>query len=492
MGVFLVVPVIIGLIFVVGVFLALYSSRYKKVGPNEVLVISGRRQTVVDPATGEKTSRNYRIVKGGGAFIWPVLERVDDLSLEIMTIDVITPKVYTVQGVPITVDGVAQVKIRGDDVSIVTAAEQVLSKSQDEIRNVALQTLEGHLRAILGTLTVEEVYKDRDAFAARVQDVAAGDLANMGLSIVSFTIKDIRDDQGYLDALGRKRTAEVKRDAQIGEAEAARDATIASASARQKGETAKYQAETRIAESEKDYQVQKAEYDAQTNRKKAEAELAYTLQQNITNQQVKAEEVQIEVVQKQKQIQVQEQEVSRREKELEATVKKPAEAEQYRIQTLANAKKFQTLTEAEGQAAATRSVGEGEADAAKAKGLAQAEVIRQQGFSEAEAMEKKALAWQMYNQAAIIQQIIEALPQVAAAISEPLSKTERVVIINSGGDGAGASKLTQDVTNIVAQVPATIEALTGVDLMETLKNLPGVGTDTKDDEDESRTEKRKT
>jgi flotillin len=483
MGFFLVVVVVVGLIFVLGVFLALYSSRYKKVGPNEVLIISGRRHAVADPITGEKTTRNYRIVKGGGAFIWPVLERVDDLSLEIMTIDVVTPKVYTVQGVPITVDGVAQVKIRGDDISIATASEQVLSKSQEEIRNVALQTLEGHLRAILGTLTVEEVYKDRDAFAARVQDVAAGDLANMGLSIVSFTIKDIRDDQGYLDALGRKRTAEVKRDAQIGEAEAARDATIASAKARQEGETAKFQAETRIAEAEKDFQVQKAEYDAQTNRKKAEAELAYTLQQNITNQQVKAEEVQIEVVERQKRIQVQEQEVSRKERELEATVKKPAEAEQHRIQTLANAKKFQTLTEAEGQAAAARSIGEGEADATKAKGLAQAEIIRQQGFSEAEAMEKKALAWQMYNQAAIIQQIIEALPKVAAAISEPLSKTERVVIINSGGDGAGASKLTQDVTNIVAQVPTVIEALTGIDLMETLKNLPGVGVESSEGEE---------
>jgi flotillin len=475
MGVFLVVFAIIGLIFVLGVFLGLYSSRYKKVGPNEVLIISGRRGTAIDPVTGEKVMRNYRIVKGGGAFIWPVLERVDDLSLEIMTIDVVTPKVYTVQGVPITVDGVAQVKIRGDDVSIATAAEQVLSKSQDEIRNVALQTLEGHLRAILGTLTVEEVYKDRDAFAARVQDVAAGDLANMGLSIVSFTIKDIRDDQGYLDALGRKRTAEVKRDAQIGEAEAARDATIASAKARQEGETAKYQAEARIAEAEKDYQIQKADYDAQTNRKRAEAELAYTLQQNITNQQVKAEEVQIEVVQKQKMIQVQEQEVLRKEKELQATVRKPAEAEQYRIETLANAKKFQTLTEAEGQASAARSIGKGEADASKARGLANAEVTQKQGFAEAEAMEKKAFAWQQYNQAAIIQQILEALPQVAAAISEPLSKTERIVIINSGDGGGGASKLTQDVADIVAQVPATVEALTGVDLIETLKNLPGIG-----------------
>jgi flotillin len=475
MGIFVGAFAVVGLIFVLAVLLAIYSSRYKKVGPNEVLVISGRKHAAVDPVTAEQMTRNYRIVKGGGAFIWPVLERVDDLSLEIMTIDVVTPKVYTVQGVPITVDGVAQIKIRGDDVSIATASEQFLSKSQDEIRNVALQTLEGHLRAILGTLTVEEVYKDRDAFAARVQDVAAGDLANMGLSIVSFTIKDIRDDQGYLDALGRKRTAEVKRDAQIGEAEAARDATIASAKARQEGETAKFQAETRIAEAQKEYQIQKADYDAQTNRKNAEAELAYTLQQNITNQQVKAEEVQIEVVQRQKMIQVQEQEVLRRERELEATVKKPAEAEQYRIQTLANAKKFQTLTEAEGQASATRSIGEGEADATKARGLAQAEIIREQGFSEAQAMEKKAQAWQQYNQAAIIQQIVEAMPQVAAAISAPLSKTERIVIISGGGDGAGASKLTQDVADIVAQVPATVEALTGVNLVDLLKNLPGTG-----------------
>jgi len=472
---FLTTFVIVGIVFVLGVFLIIYSSRYKKVGPNQVLVISGRRHVYLDPKTGEKKAKNYRTVIGGGAFIWPVLERVDDLSLEIMTIDVITPKVYTIQGVPITVDGVAQVKIRGDDVSVITAAEQFLSKSPDEIRNVALQTLEGHLRAILGTLTVEEVYKDRDAFAAQVQSVAAGDLANMGLSIVSFTIKDIRDDEGYLDALGRKRTAEVKRDARIGEAEAERDATIASARARQEGETAQFQSQTKIAESEKEYQIQKADYDAQTNRKRAEAELAYNLQQNITNQQVKAEEVQIEVIDRQKRIQVQEQEVMRMEKELEATVRKPAEAEQYKIQTLANAKKFQTLTEAEGQASAERSIGEGEADALKARGIAQAEVIRQQGFAEAEMMEKKAMAWQLYNQQAIVSQVIEKLPEIAMAIAEPLSKTERIVVISSGGSesGAGASKITQDVANIIAQVPATVEAITGIDLTETIKHLPG-------------------
>ena len=475
MGFFMVAVAVVGLVFVLSVFLIIYSSRYKKVGPNQVLVISGRRRTSQD-ASGQRMVQNYRIVKGGGAFIWPVLERVDDLSLELMTIDVVTPKVYTIQGVPITVDGVAQVKIRGDDVSIATAAEQLLSKTQDQIRDVALQTLEGHLRAILGTLTVEEVYKDRDAFAAQVQQVAAGDLANMGLNIVSFTIKDIRDDQGYLDALGRKRTAEVKRDAEIGEAEASRDATIASAKARQLGDTAKYQAETQIAEAEKNYRIQKAAYDVEVNRKQAEAELAYTLQQNITNQQIKAEEVQIEVVAKQKQIQVQEQEVMRREKELDATVRKPAEAERFRLQTLADANKFQTMTEAEGEASAARSIGEGEAAAIQARGLAQAEVIRVQGLSEAEAMEKKALAWQQYTQAAVIQQIVESLPKIAAAIAAPLSQTERIVIIGGAEGGVGAGKLTQDVTGIVAQVPATVEALTGVDLVETLKNLPGVVT----------------
>jgi flotillin len=463
-----------GILLVVFVLLGIYASRYKKVGPNQVLVISGRTTTFTNPVTRKKERVGFRVVKGGGAFIWPVVERVDVLSLEIMTIDVETPEVYTELGVPVTVDGVAQIKIKGDEISIRTAAEQFLSKSSTEIKTVAHETLAGHLRAILGTMTVEEIYKDRDAFAQRVQEVSGLDMANMGLDIVSFTIKDIRDDQGYLDALGQARTAEVKRDAAIGQALAARDATIKSAEARQQGETAKYQAETKIAESEKDYSVQKASYEAQVNRQRAEAELAYTLQQNIVNQKVKAEEVQIEVVDKQKQIQVQEQEAQRKERELEATVRRPAEAEQYRIETLANAEKHRAQTEAEGQAAAIRATGEAEAYATRARGLAEAEVIRAQGIAQAQAMQEKAEAWQQYNQAAIIQQLIDSLPQVAAAIAEPLSRTDRIVIINSGGDSAGASRITGDIANIIAQVPATVEALTGVDVVGAIKDLPAV------------------
>lgn len=487
-GILLPVIAVFGLFFVVLVLAFVYSSRYKKVGPNEVLIISGRTSMVTDTATGQRVRRSFRVVRGGGTFIWPIVERVDDLSLELMTIEVVTTNVYTSHGVPVTVDGVAQVKVGSDDVSIITAAEQFLSKNTQEIQNVALQTLEGHLRAILGTLSVEEIYRDRDKFAQRVQEVSALDMQNMGLTIVSFTIKNIHDAQGYLDALGQARIAEVKRDAAIGQANAQRDATIQSARARQEGETAKLEAETKIAESQKNYAVQKADYDAEVNRKNAEAELAYTLQQNISNQKVKEEEVQISVVEKRKQIEVQEQEVARRERELDATVRKPAEAEQYRLRTLAEARKYQIEIEAQGQAAATRNLGTGEADANKARGLAeadvikakgltQAEVIQAQGLAEAEATSKKAVAWEQYTQAAILQQLLDKLPDLASAVAQPLAKTDRIVVISGGGDGqggTGASRVTRDVTDTVAQIPAVIEALTGLDLLTLLRKLPAI------------------
>jgi flotillin len=486
-------------IFVLFILLLFIAGRYQKVGPNEALIISGRGTMHLDSASGRRERIGYRIVQGGGTVVWPVLERAERLSLEVMTLEVDTPRVYSSQGVAITVDGIAQVKVKSDNVSIATAAEQFLSKNTDEIKQVALQTLEGHLRGIVGTLTVEEIYKDRDRFAQRVQEVSSGDMANMGLGIVSFTIKDIKDEKDYLNSLGVARTAEVKRDAAIGQALATRDAKIKSATAEQEGEQARFAAQTKIAEADKSYLVQKAAYDAEVNRQKAQAELAYVLQQNITNQQVKQEEVEVEVVAKKKEIEVQEQEVSRREKELEATIRKPAEAEQFRIRTIADANKYQNVTTATGQGESNRQIGQGEADANKARGLAQADIIRAtglaeaeankarglaeadviqaQGFAQAEAMKKKADAWLQYNQAAIIQQLIEAMPKIAAAIAEPLTKTERIVVISSGGgdgSGAGAAKISQDVANIVAQVPDTVEALTGVDLLKTIRDLPGV------------------
>ena len=480
-----VIIVAVVLAIVLFTLIVVVLSRYTKVGPNQVLVVSGKRHAYTDP-DGTQHTRGFRIVKGGGTFVYPVVEKVDILSLELLTIDVQTPEVYTSKGVPVKVDGVAQVKVKGDDVSVATAAEQFLSKSTDEIKNVATQTLEGHLRAILGTMTVEDIYQNRDAFASKVQEVAAGDMANMGLAIVSFTIRDIRDGQGYLEALGKPRIAQVKRDAQIAQAEADRDAMIRSAQATQAGQEAKFVADSKIAEAQRDYQSNVAQYQAAVNQKKAEADLAYDLQKFKTGQLVKAEEVQVSIVEKQKQIELQQQEILRRQRELEATVQKPADAERYRVETLANAKKFQLETEAAGAASAAKATGFASADVAKATGMAEAEankarglaeatVIEAQGKATAEAMEAKAQSFKQYNEAAVIEMIVRIMPEVAGKISEPLAKTEKIVIINSGnGPGGGASKLTGDVTQIVGQLPPVIESLTGIKFEKLLEQVPAL------------------
>jgi flotillin len=476
---------VIAVVIVLFMLLGLWASRYTKVGPNQVLVISGRKRQIIDP-DGTARDVGFRIVKGGGRFVWPVYEKVDILSLELLTIDVQTPEVYTSKGVPVKVDGVAQIKVKGDDISIATAAEQFLSKGVDDIKNIAMQTLEGHLRAILGTMTVEEIYQNRDAFAQKVQEVAAGDMANMGLGIVSFTIRDIRDTQGYLDALGKPRIAQVKRDAIIAQAEADRDAQIRSAQANQAGQEAKFVADTKVAEAQRNYQSNVAQYQAAVNQQKAQADLAYDLQKFKTGQLVKAEEVQVQIIEKQKQIELQQQEIQRKQRELEANVQKPADAERYKVETLANAKKFQLETEAAGAASATKATGFAaadvvkatglaEADANKARGLAQAEVIEAQGKATAEAMRVKAESFKQYNQAAVIEMIVRVMPEIAGKISEPLAKMEKMVIINSGnGPGGGASKLTGDVTTIISQLPPVLESLTGVKFEKLLEQVPAL------------------
>ena len=466
-AVFFVVPIVF-LILILAV-----AKRYRKVGPNQVMVISGRRHRLRRP-DGQTDVSGYRIRKGGGAFIFPLLERVDVMSLEVMTLDITTPEVYTKPGVPLVVDGVAQVKIKGDESSIRTAAEQFLGKTVEDIKQIALQTVEGHLRAIIGTLTVEEIYRNRDQFASSVQEVAVSDLANMGLEIVSFTLKDIRDGHGYLEALGKPRSAEVKRDAVIAQAEADRDAAIKSAQARQAGEIAKFEAEARIAEAQRDFQMKKADYDAAVNLKRAEADLTYDVQKNRTSQQLKKEEVQIAIVEKEQQIVLQEREIQRREKELEATVKRMADAERYRIETEAAAQRSRAEQVAKGEAEAVRLKGAAQADVIRATGTSESEVIALKGTAEADAMAKKADSWKEYNQAAVLQLMISALPEIARAVTDPLSKTDRITLVSTGGDGTGASKVTADVAKVMAQLPGIVEALSGVDLRRLIESVPAL------------------
>ena len=423
-------------------------------GPNQALIISGG-------------GRAPKVIVGGRVFVLPIIQRVQTLSLEVMTLTPSTTRVYTREGVAVSVDGVAQVKVAQGPDAILNAAQQFLGKRPDAIADIALQTVEGNQRTILGTMSVEEIYQDREGFADRVREVATTDMANMGLEIVSFTIRDIQDEHGYLEALGVRRTSEVKRDAAIAQAESDRDAAIRSAVADQEAQAARYAADTSIAESERDFALQKASYDEQTNARRAAAELAYQLQESKTRQDIRQEEIQIDVIERQKQIEVQEQEVQRREQELVATVRSPAEAERFQMETVAAGNRARVIAEAEASAEAIR-----------VRGQAEAEAIRARGLAEAEAMHRKAEAWQEYGQAALIEKLFEALPQVASAVAEPLAKTDKIVMISGGGDGAGtgASRITGDVTNIIAQLPAVVEALTGVDLLATLKNLPGVKT----------------
>ena len=462
---------------------------FHTVGPNHALIVSGG-------------TAQPKLKVGGRMFVLPILQKAQIISLEVMTLQVNTARVYTKEGVSVSVDGVAQVKVGRSEEAIRTAAEQFLGKNTRQIAEVALQTLEGQQRAILGTMTVEDIYRDRVAFAEQVRDVAATDMTNMGLEIVSFSIRDIQDEQGYLEALGVRRTAEVKRDAAIGEAQAERDAGIKEAGADQQRQAARFEADTAIAESERDFQTQKAAYDQQVNARRAEAELAYTLQEAKTRQQIRGEELQIEVVERQKQIEVQQQEIIRRERELDATVRRPAEAERdqleliaegnrrrirveseaerYKLETVAEGERSRIIAEAQADAESIRLRGQADADAIRARGEAEADAIKAQGLAEAQAMNKKADAWKEYGQAAMIQQLFDSLPDVAGAVAQPLSKTDSIVVISNGGDngsGSGASKVTQDVSSTIAQLPALVESLTGVDLISSLKNLPGIVSD---------------
>ncbi len=459
------IPVLAAILFVVVIFIliSVFVGRYVKVGPDEALIVSGRKKKL---STGQVVG--FRIVRGGATFVWPILEISKTISLRIMPLDV-NSSAYTSQGVQVTVDGIAQVKIDSSQEAIATAAEQFLSHKEEEIKRIATQTLEGHLRSIVGNLTVEEINQNRDAFAQKVQELAAGDLANMGLKIISFTIREIADKNGYLESLGKAQIARVQRDAVIGQAEAKRDADIRSAEAMQAGQTAKFLAETKVAEANRDKEMKVADYQAAINERKAEADLSYDKKKYVIQQEVESEAMQVEIVKKQKGIELQEQEALRKEKELDAMVRKPAEAERFKTEVSAEADRVKRSKEAEAQSYTIKAEGLAKAEAIKAAGLAEAEIIKAKGEAEAAALSKKAEAYKQFNDAAMAQMVIEKLPDIAGAIAQPLSKTEKIVMI---GD-SGASKITKDITNILAQLPETVKGLTGVDITNIIKNYAG-------------------
>uniref|UniRef100_A0A671Q6I2 Flotillin n=1 Tax=Sinocyclocheilus anshuiensis TaxID=1608454 RepID=A0A671Q6I2_9TELE len=355
-----------------------------------------------------------------------------------MTLQPKCEDVETAEGVAITVTGVAQVKVMTDKDLLAVACEQFLGKSVMEIKAVVLQTLEGHLRSILGTLTVEQIYQDRDEFARLVREVAAPDVGRMGIEILSFTIKDVYDKLDYLSSLGKTQTAAVQRDADIGVAEAERDAGIREAECKKEMMDVKFLADTKMADSKRELELQKAAFNQEVNTKKAESQLAYELQAAKEQQKIRLEEIEIEVVQRKKQISIEEKEIERTEKELIATVKRPAE----------DTSELKKVLIAQAEAEKIRKVGEAEAIS-----------ISSVGKAEAERMRLKAEAYQQYGEAAKTALVLEALPKIAGKVAAPLARTNEIVILS--GDG---SRVTGEVNRLLAELPVSVNALTGVDL----------------------------
>uniref|UniRef100_A0A098M044 Flotillin n=1 Tax=Hypsiglena sp. JMG-2014 TaxID=1550645 RepID=A0A098M044_9SAUR len=408
------------------------------VGPNEALVVSG----------GCCGSDDKQYIYGGWAWAWWCISDTQRISLEIMTLQPRCEDVETAEGVALTVTGVAQVKIMTDKELLAVACEQFLGKNVQDIKNVVLQTLEGHLRSILGTLTVEQIYQDRDQFAKLVREVAAPDVGRMGIEILSFTIKDVYDKVSYLSSLGKTQIAVVQRDADIGVAEAERDAGIREAECKREMLDVKFMADTKVADSKRAFEMQKAAFTQEINIKSAEAQLAYELQGAKEQQKIRQEEIEIEVVQRRRQIDVEDKEIVRMDKELIATIRLPAEAEAHRMQEIAEGEKVKQVLIAQAEGEKIRKIGE-----------AEALVIEAIGKAEAEKMKLKAEAYQQYGEAAKIALVLDALPHIAAKVSAPLSKVGEIVILS--GDN---NKVTSEVNRLLAEIPASVHALTGVDL----------------------------
>lgn len=472
---------ILGIIMAVIVVLGLaFWARYKTVGPDEAMIVTGSFLMGADVLTDE-SGRRIKIVRGGGAFILPIFQQADKLSLLSHKLDVSTPEVYTEQGVPVMADGVAIIKVGSSIEDVATAAEQFMGKPTEAVQGEAQEVLEGHLRAILGTMTVEEVYRNRDKFAQEVQGVAARDLKKMGLQIVSFTIKDVRDKQGYLDALGKPRIAAVKRDAEIAEAEAVRDARIKKALAEEEGQKAELLRDTNVAEANKEKELKVAAFKKEQDTAKAEADQAYNIQTARSEQMVIQEQMKIEVVRKEREIDVQEKEILRREKQFDAEVKKKADADRYAVEQAAEAAKARQIREAdalqyriEAEAKANaeqkRLEGLAIADAERAKGTAEADIVRLKGLAEAEAKEKLAEAFDKFGQAAVLDIVIKMLPELAGKIAEPLKSIDKLTVVDAG-DGGGAVKVSKYVTSLMATAPDMLRNVSGVDLEQVIKGL---------------------
>lgn len=452
---------------IVGLIILLILVMWKKAPQDKAIIVTGLKR---------------RVIQGRGGLVIPFLEQIDRISLENIKVEVRTSDSLDRNGVPISADGVAIIKVKSDYDSVLSAVEQFNTGSEkgtiDNIKVTSQDVLEGKLREIISKMSVEEIYRDREKFANEVEEVAKADFDKMGLEFKTFTIRDIDDNEGYLKALGAKQIAEVKKDAAIAEAEADREKKQKTAEAYRLGKEAELQAETQVAFAEKEKMLKLQEFRMAQDSAKAKADLAYEIEKNIIKKDVIEAEKRAELFEEQRLTEIAEQQAIKREKELEAIIRKQAEAEKYRAEKESEAYKFQKLKQAEAEAEAIKIKGNAEAEAIRAKGMASADAMK----AEAEALKEKAEAYKMYGEAAILEMIISRLPEISKNIAEPLTKLDKMVVIDNGGQG-GASKVTRNITNIMSELPEVVDTLTGIDLKEVIAKFLNRETEQVDPKD---------
>jgi flotillin len=469
---------LVALLVVIGLTIA---SRYRVAGPNEAFIVTGRKgnKQVKNPETGEISTdlSGQKVVMGGGAFVVPFVQRLHILDLSSRRIMVQIRGAVSGQGVKLNLDGVAIVKVGGNEDSIRAAAQRFLTQ-QEEIETFTQETLAGSLRSIVGSLTVEQIIRDRAAFAQRVADESESSLTGQGLVLDTFQIQDITDDGSYLADLGRPESAKVGQIAAIAEAEA-----------RQAAEQARIKAEEEIAVSQRQLALRQSEIKAETDAAAAQAAAAGPLAQADRDQAILTEQEKVAVRQ-----------AALKERQLDTEVRKPADAERYKVEQEAeasrnaaiagaDARKAASIAAAQADAEQARLSGEAEkarrsaladaeavegqrrgeadkalrvaqAEATRAEGEAQADAILATGRAEAEAMNKRADAFARYNEAAVLQMLVEVLPQVAREVAAPMAAIDELTVIST--DGAAA--LPKQVTDNLTQTMAMLKSTTGVDL----------------------------
>lgn len=451
---------LLGIIFGLIVVVLFFLLCWRKVPADKAMVITGLKK---------------RVLSGKGGFMIPIIETSCIISLENISMTTDVHEAPSKQGIFVDVVGTAIVKVKNDEESILRAVEQFCTGRKDEqtvdtISRMVEQILEGKLRGIVSTLTVEQINEDRAAFEQKIEADIREELRSMGLELLSYSILKISTQGGYLENRAIPQIAKAKADADIATAERRRDTEISTANAFREGEKAKLQAETEIAESERDKQIKLEGFRAEKDRAKADADVAYKLRQ-IENEGLVAEQ----------EAQLAKKNALVVEEKLVAEVKKPAEARKYETEIKAEADKIKAIRQAEAEAEAIKIKAkaeaeakkieaEAEADAIRKKGEAEADTIKAKGIAEAQAKEELAKAMAKYGEAAVIELVVNRLPEIMREVARPIENVDKITIIDNGGK-EGASKISKVVTDVAANGFQTLKDITGLDLTEVINNF---------------------